>query len=164
MTLDLIGRAQTRIVVGGVLVPALLAALAPPLGLGGTACAAPVFALYGFVLGLAAEPLYALAQRLRREGDWPPAHVVYGLLLEVGAVFAAMRAGILPGLPACLETAQDLALRRTVCALPALSDGETVLLFVAMAAITLGARGVILPILLPRWRLNGGRIVTRGGR
>lgn len=164
MTPDLRGRLETRLVVSGALAPLAVAATAWCFGLGGTPYAAALFAAYGLGAGLLAEPLYALAQGLRREGDWPPAHVVYGLVLETGALVALMRADRLPGLPACLEIGTDLALRRFVCAEPSLSDAEALALLAVIVVVTRLAHGVILPVLLPRWRLSAGRILPRRRR
>lgn len=161
MTPDLAGRLQTRLLVTLVAVLPVVALLAAAFDLGGQPGAAVVFVLYGLPLGLAAEPLYALLQRLRREGDWPPLHVAYGMALEGAATFALMRADRLPGLPACLKTARDLALRRTICAEPALGDGEAVAVIAAAIAVTLVMLTLVLPILLPRWRLAGWRLSTR---
>lgn len=161
MTPDLAGRLQTRLAVFLFAVLPVLALLAVLFDLGGASGATALFALYWLPVGLLGEIVYVLAQRLRREGDWPPLHTVYGLALEGAAVFAAMRADALPGLPDCLRTTQDLALRRAVCVEPSLSDGETVAVIVAAILVTLVVLGVVLPILSPRWTLEGWRLWPR---
>lgn len=164
MTPDLIGRLQTRLLIFLVALLPLTAALAAATDLGGQPGAAALFVLYWLPVGLAAEVLYAMAQRLRREGDWPPAHIAYGLTLEGLAVFTAMRADLLPGLPACLRMTRDLALRRDVCAVPTLDDGATVVLILIAVVTTLAMVAVVLPVLLPRWPLGGWRLVRRRAR
>lgn len=164
MTPDLAGRLETRLVVFLLAVLPLTAALATVLDLGGAPGTAALIVLYWLPLGLVAEPLYALAQRLRREGDWPALHVAYGLALEGAIVVALLHADRLPGVPACLRTTQDLALRRWVCAEPSLTDAEAVTLIGLVIAVTLAMLGLVLPILLPRWPFDGWRLWRHAGR
>jgi hypothetical protein len=164
MTPDLVGRLETRLLVALFAVLPVVAAVAALFGLGGRADSAVVFTLYWLVFGLAVEPLYALLQRLRREGDWPLAHVAYGMGLEALVVHALMRADVLPGLPACLAAAVDPALRRSVCATPSLGSGETVALWLVGVATTFVVLCLVLPVLAPRWRPARGRLLLRGRR